>query len=186
MKTLLLPIALLLLCSCASRHKEVHSVKSDIKFNASVDTNFSFADKLNYSLLANSLYGRSQNDLHLEYDGQEGDSLSVEQYGPDGNLIGKTVFKGKGKGTLSNTKTEETAKHDVQASGTSERSGTASGSIKINSEASHETLDKKVSTSLLSYLWWLLLLIPVALLWYLNKRYRWALRLKNHVTNLFS
>lgn len=186
MKKLALITALLLLCSCASRRKEVHSVKSGLTFNASVDTNFSFAEKLNYKLLANALYSRSQNNLFMEYDGQEGDSMSMEQYGPDGKLIGKTVFKGKGKGTLSNTNTEETAKQDVQASKTSEHSGTASGSIKINSEASHENLDKKVSTSLLPYLWWLLLFVAIALLWYFNKRYSWAKRLKTHVTAWFS
>jgi len=171
-----------MLAGCASRRKKVHSIESKFRYSTQVDTAFTFQNILSYNFKKSSAYQLQQQFLSLSYDGAAGDSLSVEQYGPDGNLISKTVFKGKGKGDLKSGNTTETMQEDLSASGTEHKSGKASGNKDIKADAQHEALDKTISSSLLPYLWYLLLLVAIIVLWWLNKRFGWLKSLKFHVT----
>ncbi|WP_116787636.1 hypothetical protein [Flavobacterium psychrotrophum] len=186
MKQLLIIIAVATIYGCASRRKEVHSTETKFKYLAELDTSFSFQSAITSRVKQNSTYQLQQQELSISYDGAAGDSLSVEQYGPDGKLLNKTVFKGKGKGNLHSGNKQETKREDLSVSGTENKSGQASGNKKINAEGKTEDLNKKVVATPLFSFWWWLLLLPVVALWYLNKRYSWAKRFKNHVTNLFS
>lgn len=186
MKTLIIILALATLSGCASRRKEIHSTETKFKYLAELDTSFSFQSAVTAAVKQNTSYQQQQQDLSIMYDGAAGDSLSIEQYGPNGDLLNKTVFKGKGKADLHSGQKQETRHEDLSASGTEDKSGQASGNKKINAEGKTEDLDKKVVTTPLFSFWWWLLIIPVVVLWYFNKRYSWATRFKNHVTNLFS
>ncbi|MES2487566.1 MAG: hypothetical protein V4581_16670 [Bacteroidota bacterium] len=171
-----------LMTGCGSRRKTVQSINSGFKFESAIDTSFKFSGITKVETLSTYSAFLQQSNTSIEYDGQLGDSLSVEKFGPDGTRISKTVVKGKGKATISDGQKQE----QVQASGSSstqeQSQGEASGSHKAKSEAFQEALDKTVSSTpgILSY-WWLLLLVLGAL-WYLNKRYGWWDRLKSHVT----
>lgn len=184
MKRLLI-FTLLLAFGCASRKKEVHSSENKTKFSAQVDTSISFRNKFDYAAALSSQVATQYQNIAIGYEGCDpGDSITIEQHGADGRLLGKTTIKGKGKANLSSGtgSRQEQVQADVKSSGT--ESGAASGSKKASGENTERIHSKQVETY--AFPWWLWL-IAVALVigWLLNKRYGWLKTLKSHVTAMF-
>lgn len=124
---------------------------------------------------------------------QDGKEVSVEEYDKDGNLIKKTVFKGDGEvktstgSTIKNeTKTKETEQKNTESTSSEVNKNE---SIKVDSVASGNVKKKesgsdfKRSTDLvverkgfsfLDYAFWIILVIVVVILFYLNKRFKWV------------
>ncbi|MFL9844729.1 hypothetical protein [Flavobacterium rhizosphaerae] len=123
----------------------------------------------------------------MEYDGCEGDSLVFTEYGPTG-IVRELVFKGSGKIKASSGGKKESGTTQSQGTVIQENKTASSGTEVASSEAYSESLDKKVerTTSFFSWLWLLLLLVIIAVAWYLNKRFGWLIKLKNHVTEFLS
>lgn len=159
--------------SCGTHKKEVETVSSSFKFNSVIDTSASL------QLNANSLYhftGTSSlvtSDLHIEYEGEQGDELSVQQFGADGKLQKETKIKGKGKATVSNQETtgsqaisesrEDNIRSDLSATGTK----------KINTEANDKKRTvavKRTGIGFMNCIWIFLLLLVLAVLWYFRKK----------------
>lgn len=116
------------------------------------------------------------------YEGKKGDSLTVIEENLTTGEKTKKTYIGSGKlkeYTKDNFSKEETK---INTENSKSESSIIEEESNVNLDASlskKETIKKKETT----YSWWwlLLLLIP---LFYLNKKYRWFIRLKNHVTNL--
>jgi hypothetical protein len=183
----LLPVLLLL--GCASRHKEVSQTVSKFKYDAQLDTTFNFAKQLQLSTSLLDSSTLQERNMVIEYDGALGDSLSVENFGTGGQLLSKTVIKGKGKSKITSGEKQETHQEQTKVDVAELVDLKATGATKINGEAFKESLDKKVEKTgfnLLSYLWIFLLLLGLAGLWYLNKRFKLTTKAKCHVTKLFS
>lgn len=175
--------AMLLLGSCGSRKKEVHRQESSFSFKSDIDTSASFsynATDLKTFAWENTV---SQNSLVIEYTGENGDSISIVNYGADGKIASGTTIKGKGRINVSSG--NSTAKASGTGSELKEAEGDFEGSriTKINGEGSSETLDKKAERkSNWLWLWLLLALIAAGVVWYIRKRTNWLSRLKRHVT----
>jgi hypothetical protein len=188
MKKLIYILPVLLLLGCASRHKEVTKTVSSFKYDAQLDTTFNFTKQLQLStaLLASSVL--QERNMVIEYDGCAGDSLSVEEFGPGGQLVSKTVIKGKGKSKITSGQKQESHQEEFKANIVDSIDLKATSATKINGDAFTETLDKtvdKTGFSLLSYLWIFILLLILVAGWYLNKRFGLITRAKSHVTKLF-
>jgi len=189
MKKLLYLLPVLMLLSCATKHKEVTKTASSFKYLAQLDTTFNFAKQLQVSTSLLFASSHQERNMVIEYDGALGDSLSVENYGPGGQLLNKTVIKGKGKSKITSGEKQEVHQEEFKTDLTENIDLKATGTTKINGEAYKETLDKtvhKTGFNLLSYLWILLLILGLVLVWYLNKRFGLINRIKSHVTKLFS
>jgi hypothetical protein len=189
MKKFICLLPVLLLLGCASRHKHNSKAVSSFKYEAQLDTTFNFSKQLQHStalLISSALQEKS---MVIEYEGSAGDSLSVEEFGPGGQLLSKTVIKGKGKSKISSGVMNETH-HEQSAVNTVEHIDLkAAGATKINTDAFKETLDKtvdKTGFSLVSYLWIFFLLPGLIALWYVNKRFGLITKAKGHVTKFFS
>ncbi|MFP9114309.1 hypothetical protein ACLI1A_10215 [Flavobacterium sp. RHBU_3] len=183
MKKLTILFALLAI-SCASRKKEVHSVETKSRFNATIDTSFSFKNQFNYAAALTSASQAQYQELNIEYEGcNPGDSINITQYGSDGKPQSSTTIKGKGKVNLksgSGTR-QETVQANAAGSGAAE--GKASGKKDFAGETDNRILDKTVKTWAFPWWFWLVLvLIALVAAWRLNKKYNWI----SHVTKIFS
>lgn len=179
MKNLLI-LALVFLVGCGARHKTVEAIKTRSSYELAADSAFSFLNTLRSQSLMHYNASVDEKNRVIEYDGQPGDSLSLDEYGPDGELVSRTVIHGKGKAVLSEGTKQEQVKTSENTQSQEQQSGQASGSRKGSLEATEEHLKKDVSGRLLSY-WWVLLILGA--LWYLNKRYGWWDSIKSHVTS---
>lgn len=174
------------MASCGTRKKEVETISSSFKFNSVIDTSASL------QLNANSLYHFTEasslatSDLHIEYEGEQGDELSVQQFGADGKLQKETKIKGKGKAMVTNKETtgsqaisesrEDNIRSDLSATGTK----------KINAEANDKKRTVAVKRTGFSFtLWqWIIIFIIIGLTsQYLNKRFQILPWIKKHVLN---
>jgi hypothetical protein len=182
MKTLkeaiLLIAIIFLLCGCASRKKDVHKTETVEKFRLSVDTSYSFRKNFMFQNALSSYTDSKFQSLVIDYEGKPGDSISVEQYGPDGQLLQKTKIKGTGKTNLRQTSGASREETTTKESGQSEEEGKASGHKDAKGENSTAALDEEISTSY--FPWWLwLVLIAIAL------AAGYKLWRRFHVTRLF-
>jgi hypothetical protein len=169
--------------SCGSRKKEVHRQESRFSFKSDIDTSASFS--YNTTDLKTFAWENtaSQNSLVIEYTGENGDSISIVNFGADGKIASGTTIKGKGRINVSSG--NSTVKTSGTGSELKESEGDFKGSshTKINGEGSSETLDKKAERkSNWLWLWLLLALIAAGIVWYIKKHTNWFARLKNHVT----
>jgi hypothetical protein len=189
MKKLIILMALLA-CSCSSRKKTVESVKSKFHYDAAVDTAFSFAGHLKKQSLLSSTASYQEQNTDISFEGQcAGDSVSISQYGADGSLVSRTTVQGKGKVNLHSGQRSSASSSESNIETKADSTYHASGSVKINTDAYHETLDKTVKSegfNWFHYLWLPLLLLLAAALWWGNKKYQWLANAKSHVTGLFS
>lgn len=171
MKKTVLWFALLAIAGCASRQKEVQKSYTEVNFKAMLDSLVQYSFKL--ELQKNmAMYARNVNSsMNVSYDGQKGDSLSIDQYGPDGNITSRMVITGSGKAEVSNNESSSERAHNETVTETTEEDSKAKVLKDINAEATSNELTKKVASSGFSFwslLWLLLLLIPV--FWYYRKK----------------
>lgn len=159
--------------SCGTRKKEVETVNSSFKFNSVIDTSASL------QLNANSLYHFTEasslatSDLHIEYEGEQDDELSVQQFGADGKLQKETKIKGKGKATVTNQETIGTQATSESSKDNIRLDHSATGTKKINAEANDKKRTvavKRTGIGFMNCIWIFLLLLVLAVLWYFRKK----------------
>lgn len=189
MKKISVLLFILLAIACSSRQKEINKTKSRIDQSSSVDSAATSKKASAASAIKNESSDEVTNDECIEYDGQNGDTLSVKKYGPDGKLQSETKISGKGKAKFSNSrkqthKSQSESKHESEA---------AELKLKVKKKAaesaSNSSFQKHVKSSGISfwtYFWLILLLLIILVILYLNYRYKLFVRFKKYVTDRFS
>jgi Flp pilus assembly protein TadB len=174
--------------ACGSSKKNIEKESNEsaitIKKDTSVKTNVATEEKVNEA----SKVSEEVSEETLEVEVKAGEELEITNFDANGNKTGSTKYTGSGKAkkSKSNKKTESNIEKESL-------SKTEASSQLESSSRTHATKAlKKVKVekdkkgfSFCTYLFWIILLIIVVVLWYLNKRFKWLFWLSNLFTNFF-
>lgn len=168
--------------SCAStKHKETkkEEVKIELSENDKSKTETS-KDTVSKQEVDTKKENSSKSTQTI-YEGKKGDSLTVIEENLTTGEKKKTTYVGSGKlteSTKDNFSKEETKiKNENSKSETSIQENESNLKLEASLKKTETKKDKKTT---FNWWWLLLLLIPF---FYLNKKYRWFIRLKNYVTS---
>lgn len=168
--------------SCAStKHKE--NKKEEVKIELSendkskIETSKDTVSKQEVDTKKES----SSKSTQTIYEGKKGDSLTVYEENLRTGEKKKTTYVGSGKlieSTKDNFNKEETQIKNENSKSESSIQENESN-LKLDASLKKSEIKKDKETT---FNWWLLLLLLIPF-FYLNKKYRWFIRLKNYVTS---
>lgn len=172
------------LSGCSSKKKALEQTKTEIKTESSVDSSGTTKTKSELQQEAKTTAKEVEKIKEVEYEGAQGDSLTVTEKDGKGNVLKETTYKGKGK---LKTKDSEKTSNASSAETTSEKKETeAKGYVKKKDSSSKKEAAKKLDVKKegIDFMFWvwlsLAIIIAIAVL-YLNHRFKWLKR----VTTLF-
>lgn len=177
----LMLLSLLVLASCGTRKRELQESKVKYLFESSVDTSFNSKQQLERKMVELIKLNQYSKNTTIEYEGNEGDSLSVQQFGPGGKLISETKIKGKGKAKISESQEELNSDKKLEQTEETKSDVKASGKKKIKAAAAEKKSQLKVERDTSLIPWWLWILIVAVLILYLNYRFKLFPIRKKHV-----
>ena len=174
-----------LFTSCAvskNKQKEKEEIKVEVKSDIKEETKSESTNETKTENQVKSENTYSENSV--TYEGEKGDSLTVIEENLATGEKKKTTFIGSGKFQKGN-KTSEQKKSGVHSETKKDKTNTTNKkegqhSASFNSNSKKVVVHKKTT---FSWWWLLLLLIPF---FYLNKRFKWIIRLTNYVTKFTS
>lgn len=162
-------LSLLCLSSCASRKKEVHETKSNFRFKSEVDSAFTFRKDLTFNVDNTKQQQTEFSNWSVDYDGQNGDSISITETGPDGRTT-QTTIRGKGKATMSKGSSRATAATKEKATLKEATQFEASAKTSVSAGAETKNKDKEVQNTGFQALWIVLIIIILVARWFFNRR----------------
>lgn len=172
-KAALLLLASIMISGCATRHKEKHEEKSTYKFTSAVDTSFNFKAQLHAGKELAQQQQSSFSNMSIEYEGKAGDSLIIEETGPDGRTT-KTIIRGKGKGSINKGEAASTSQTKEKTTSSQDIHFEASGAQELSAVAETRIKDKKMERTGFTWHEWLwvpIILIILIVRWF-RRRYR--------------
>jgi hypothetical protein len=180
MRKFILVFAVLSMLGCSARKKEVHKTETKLDYSAHFDSMAHLLEQYKSQALNIQATMLQQRNMHIDYDGAAGDSLEIKEFGPDGNVIGGIILKGKGKANIDSSQKKEEHKQQQTITTENKKDFNTAGSNEVSAVATAESLDKHVQSFNLSWLWWLLI-IPA--IWFLYSKGR---KTYHKVKNLFT
>lgn len=160
------------LIGCASRQKEVHESKNKWDFNSKVDSSFSFTTTLQTDKELVQQQQSSFSNMSIEYEGEAGDSLIIEETGPDGRTT-KTTIRGKGKGSINKGESASTSLTKEKTTTSQDTQFEASGEKELSLDAETSQKDKQVKSTGLSgsvALWIVLIILILVARWLWSRK----------------
>ena len=178
--------SLLLGCGSSKKHKEKESYENTVK--TQIDSSSSSSVKTDDKVKEENKVSEELSEEVLDVELKDGEELEITNYDSQGNKTGSTKYSGSGKAkkSKSNKKTESNFKKEAESK--TELKGKKDFSGRSHAEKSGDKLivDKQQNGfSFCTYLFWIILLIVVIALWYLNKRFKWVFWLSNLFTKFF-
>lgn len=169
--------------SCASsKHRQMEKEQVKIETKTDIKTETKTASEVDTKTENQTKQETISSETSILYEGQKGDTLTVIEENLTTGEKKKTTFIGSGKFQKGN-KTSEQKKSGVQIETKQEKTETTNKKAIIQ-DVAIEKKSKKVDVKKKStFSWWWLLVLVIPLL-YLNKRFKWFIKLKNHVTRL--
>ncbi len=175
---------------CGSRKKEVTSSESKIDYQKRFDSLAEQARKVLELTKKEAQIHRIQNEQKIEAEVADGKSLRVDQYGPDGKLLGSTVFLGDGK-AKTNASQKQSKKNLTE---TVSRDESSSSKTRVGSDEKlaasdknfHSNLNRTGGLGFWGWFWIILAIIIVIIIIYLRWRFKTFSAIKNSVLNVFS
>lgn len=186
--TLILGLATI---SCGTKKKTTSSEKTEIKKEASIDSSAVSKITVKSEIDNYSQETKTSVKKEIEYDGVEGDSLTITEKGPDGKTLSETVIKGKGKVKIKDAKeSTETQKNEIlnfDYDAWYELTLKKMYDEKVSNQKA-ETVKTKTGITLGFWSWfWIIVLIIITIcIIYLKKRFKSYTEFKKHVLNVFS
>lgn len=172
-------LVFLIFYSCGAKKKSYSKEKELLEIENSTDSLGIESLKQNKEIKKENSSSTIEKGLEIEYEGCEGDSLTIEKTEADGTKTQLSI-KGKGKARLKSSEKTATIKESEVQSEKKEAASAVSfqkKSIKkINKENSAGEV-KKDQYSFFSW-WWILAVILAILSIYLNKRFSIVKRVK--------
>lgn len=172
--------------SCGSKKKNLEVSREKEKTLSELDSSASLKLKIEASSKLQENTKLVERELEIDYEGCEGDSLTVTETGPDGKIKSQTTIKGKGKAKLkSKDKTTDTKKSEASAVKKDVESGV---SVKKKDEKSKDTFKKEleVKKSGLSFWFWFWLVLIVILVLWLDKKFSIVKRVTAYISKLLN
>lgn len=171
--------------SCAvskNKQKEKEEIKVEVKSDIKEETKSESTNETKTENQVKSENNSSENSV--TYEGQKGDTLTVIEENLTTGQKKKTTFIGSGKFQKGN-KTSEEKKSGVHSEIKKDQTNTTNKKEGQHSASFNSNLEKVAVHKKTTFSWWwlLLLLIPF---FYLNKRFKWIIRLTNYVTKFAS
>jgi hypothetical protein len=169
--------------SCASsKHRQMEKEKVKVEVSSDIKTETKTATEVDTKTENQTKEETKASETSILFEGQKGDTLTVIEENLTTGEKKKTTFIGSGRFQKGN-KTSQEKKSGIQIETKQEKTETTNKKA-IKQDVAFESSKKKVDVKKkTTFSWWWLLLLVIPLL-YLNKRFNWFIRLKNHVTKL--
>lgn len=173
-------------CGSSKKHKEKESF--DNKQKTEITTSESISSKTDDKLKQESKVSEETNEECIEIELKDGEELEITNFDSQGNKTGSQKFSGSGKAkkSKSNKKTESNFKKESESKAEFKGKKDFSGRSYAEQSGDKLILDKQQKGfSFCTYLFWIILLLLIVILWYLNKRFKWLFWLSNLFTKYF-
>lgn len=173
-------------CGSSKKHKEKESF--DNKQKTEITTSESISSKTDDKSKQESKVSEETNEECIEVDLKDGEELEITNFDSQGNKTGSQKFSGSGKAkkSKSNKKTEANFKKEAESKAEFKGEKDFSGRSYAEQSGDKLILDKQQKGfSFCTYLFWIILLLLIVILWYLNKRFKWLFWLSNLFTKYF-
>lgn len=173
-------------CGSSKKHKEKESF--DNKQKTEITTSESISSKTDDKLKQETKVSEETNEECIEVELKDGEELEITNFDSQGNKTGSQKFSGSGKAkkSKSNKKTESNFKKEAESKAEFKDEKDFSGRSYAEQSGDKLILDKqKKGSSFCTYLFWIILLLLIVILWYLNKRFKWLFWLSNLFTKYF-
>lgn len=124
----------------------------------------------------------------LEVDVKNGDSLEITSYDKNGNVKESWKFKGSGSAKKKSTSKKEThnSKKEIKSKTELTKKKIFQGRTYAKKASLKKAKEKENKGSVFcTYLFWIILIIIIVILWYLNKRFKWLFWLSNVFSKFF-
>ena len=173
-------------CGSSKKHKEKESF--DNKQKTEITTSESISSKTDDKSKQESKVSEETNEECIEVELKDGEELEITNFDSQGNKTGSQKFSGSGKAkkSKSNKKTEANFKKEAESKAEFKGEKDFSGRSYAEKSGDKLILDKQQKGfSFCTYLFWIILLLLIVILWYLNKRFKWLFWLSNLFTKYF-
>ena len=167
-------------CGSSKKHKEKESF--DNKQKTEITTSESISSKTDDKSKQESKVSEETNEECIEVELKDGEELEITNFDSQGNKTGSQKFSGSGKAkkSKSNKKTESNFKKESESKAEFKGEKDFSGRSYAEKSGDKLILDKQQKGfSFCTYLFWIILLLLIVILWYLNKRFKWLFWLSN-------
>lgn len=173
-------------CGSSKKHKEKESFEN--KQKTEITTSESISSKTDDKSKQESKVSEETNEECIEVELKDGEELEITNFDSQGNKTGSQKFSGSGKAkkSKSNKKTEANFKKEAESKAEFKGEKDFSGRSYAEKSGDKLILDKQQKGfSFCTYLFWIILLLLIVILWYLNKRFKWLFWLSNLFTKYF-
>lgn len=173
-------------CGSSKKHKEKESF--DNKQKTEITTSESISSKTDDKSKQESKVSEETNEECIEVELKDGEELEITNFDSQGNKTGSQKFSGSGKAkkSKSNKKTEANFKKEAESKAEFKGEKDFSGRSYAEQSGDKLILDKQQKGfSFCTYLFWIILLLLIVILWYLNKRFKLFFWLSNLFTKYF-
>ena len=170
-------------CGSSKKHKEKESFEN--KQKTEITTSESISSKTDDKSKQESKVSEETNEECIEVELKDGEELEITNFDSQGNKTGSQKFSGSGKAkkSKSNKKTEANFKKEAESKAEFKGEKDFSGRSYAEKSGDKLILDKQQKGfSFCTYLFWIILLLLIVILCYLNKRFK----LFFWLSNLFS
>jgi cobalamin biosynthesis Mg chelatase CobN len=176
---LLVMLCAIALGSCSSRKKTLDKNKTELKTESKVDSSGSSKLKLETKSEAKETAKEIETIQEAEYDGAQGDSLTVTEKDSKGNVVKQTTYKGKGK--LKTKNSEKQSDKTTTETKAENKQSESKADVRKKESADKKEAGKKLDVktegvSIVFWIWLSLAVMLALLLLYLNHRFKWAKR----------
>ena len=171
-------------CSASKKHKEEEKTKVEV--STKVDSSSTVSVKSEEKVTEENKTVESVKEKTLEIEVKNGEELEVTNYDAKGNKTGSTTYKGSGKAkeTISDKKTESKQTKESQLKTDSKSKTDLSKRAYAKAKGKKLVSEKEnKGFSFFDYLFWIILLIVLSILYYLNKRFKWIGSIINWLNN---
>lgn len=182
-------LMLLMFVGCGARKRKVQREFEKSEFLTMLDSISKFTLKTEVKTELHQSELKTESEIEIEYEGAEGDLLTITQMGPNGEVKAKTTLQGKGKAKVTN----KDKKTDTQSSEvSSEKQDLESGvSVQKKEEGLSESESENISVERESiqialWFWILIILILIISAIYLNKRFKLVKGVTDFFIKLFN
>jgi hypothetical protein len=164
------------LSSCRSRKKTLEKSKIELRKETTLDSSGTSKTKAEIKTQANTTAKQVEKSSQVEYEGQQGDSLTVTEKDSTGKVVKETTYKGKGK--LKVMATEKTSDQSSSETKAETKETAVKADVKKKDLEDKKEAAKKldVNTKGISFGFWIWLSLAVIIgiiLLYLNHRFKW-------------
>lgn len=185
MKDVLMICLVILFAGCSTKKKSVESSSSTVKTETVAEGSSSSNTQSETKTESKQELEQTEESHELEYDGNQGDSLTVTEKDAQGKVLKETIYKGKGK--LKTKSGKKTTTGSSSQSTLEQKQDENKAEFKAKETDDHkQSNDKKAihreGISFGVYLWISIAVLIAAVLYFLNKKFAWT----KHVTSFVS